>query len=117
MARPPDLIPGETLIMSARRHWIVLFNRIWKATALFLLVCVGAALVRLGPPLGDLRWFVVLALLLALLVYWDLQYVGWRSEVYTITDKRVIVQRGVLRRYSRDISLARVQDVTLAQGM
>jgi uncharacterized membrane protein YdbT with pleckstrin-like domain len=112
-----DLIPGETELLHVNRHVLVMVKRVLLPTVVVLAIVIAGALVRPTGQLGDLRWFVLLALLLGLFVYLDVQYIIWRSETYTITDERVLLRRGVIGKFSRSIGLARVQDVSTSQNV
>src|SRR4030081_917945 len=116
MAEDRDLIPGENVLLHVNKHVLVLVRRILVPTLAVLVIVVALLLVPLAA-LHDLRWFVVLVLLLGLLVYLDIQYIIWRSESYTISDQRVLLRRGVIGKYSRSVGIARVQDVTTSQGL
>jgi membrane protein YdbS with pleckstrin-like domain len=43
-------------------------------------------------------------------------YVQWRSRVYRLTDRRLILEEGIVTRRSKSIPLARLQDVTSIVG-
>ena len=116
MPEDRDLIPGENVLLHVNKHVLVLVRRVLVPALVVLAIVVALALVPLGS-LRDLRWFVVLALLLALFVYLDIQYIIWRSESYTISDQRVLLRRGVIGKYSRSVGIGRVQDVTTSQGL
>jgi uncharacterized membrane protein YdbT with pleckstrin-like domain len=116
MPEDRDLIPGENVLLHVNKHVLVLARRVLVPTLVVLAIVVGLLLLPLGA-LRDLRWFVVLALLLALFVYLDIQYIIWRSESYTISDQRVLLRRGVIGKFSRSIGISRVQDVTTSQGL
>src|ERR1700704_6240531 len=116
MPEDRDLIPGENVLVHVNKHVLVLVRRVVVPALVVLAIVVALALVPLGS-LRDLRWFVVLALLLALFVYLDIQYIIWRSESYTISDQRVLLRRGVIGKFSRSIGISRVQDVTTSQGL
>jgi uncharacterized membrane protein YdbT with pleckstrin-like domain len=120
MSKPDaDLIPGETLLLTVNRHPIVLVERAWKWTLIILVTAVLGA-VFAHPDRGqlhNLKWFIIAGLILLLLVYLEVQYVVWKSETYTLTDQRVLLRRGVLGKFSRSISMSRVQDVTTAQRL
>jgi uncharacterized membrane protein YdbT with pleckstrin-like domain len=116
MADDRDLIPGENVLLHVNKHVLVLVRRILVPTLAVLVIVVALLLVPLAA-LHDLRWFVVLVLLLGLFVYLDIQYIIWRSESYTISDQRVLLRRGVIGKYSRSVGIARVQDVTTSQGL
>lgn len=110
-----DLIPGETELLHVNKHMLVLVRRVIMPTLVVAVIVVVGAVIHVGSSFAALRWFVLLAVALALFVYLDLQYIIWRSETYTITNDRVLLRRGVIGRYSRSISLNRVQDVTTNQ--
>jgi|ERR1700682_3450105 len=112
-----DLIPGETELLHVNRHVLLMVKRVLLPTVVVVAVVIAGALVRPPGALADLRWFALLALLLGLLVYLDIQYIVWRSETYTITDERVLLRRGVIGKFSRSIGLARVQDVSTSQDL
>jgi uncharacterized membrane protein YdbT with pleckstrin-like domain len=116
MAEDRDLIPGEKVLLHVNKHVLVLVSRVLVPALVVLVISAGLALVPLGS-LRDLRWFVILALLLGLFVYLDIQYIIWRSESYTISDQRVLLRRGVIGKFSRSIGIGRVQDVTTSQGL
>jgi uncharacterized membrane protein YdbT with pleckstrin-like domain len=112
-----ELIPGETELVHVNRHPLVIVKRVLLPTLIVVAIVVAGALVRPPGSLGSLRWFVLLALLLGLFVYLDIQYIMWRAETYTITDERVLLRRGVIGKFSRSIGLARVQDVSTSQNL
>ena len=112
-----DLIPGESELLHVNRHVLVMLKRVLLPTVVVVAILIGGTLVRLPRTLADLRWFVLLALLLGLFVYLDIQYILWRSETYTITDERVLLRRGVIGKFSRSVGLARVQDVSTSQNL
>jgi uncharacterized membrane protein YdbT with pleckstrin-like domain len=117
MSRDEELLPDEKALLHVNRHPLVLISRTWWVTLLALVVLVVG--VAWTPPAGflrDGRLFIVLVILLAAFVYFDIQFILWRSESYTITDQRIILRRGVVSKYSRSIGMTRVQDVTTFQG-
>jgi uncharacterized membrane protein YdbT with pleckstrin-like domain len=117
MTEDRDLIPGETVLLHVNKHALVLVRRVLVPALVVLAILVGLVLLPLGAPIRDLRWFVVLAIVLALFVYLDIQYIIWRSESYTISDQRVLLRRGVIGKFSRSIGIGRVQDVSTSQGI
>jgi uncharacterized membrane protein YdbT with pleckstrin-like domain len=111
-----DLLPGETELLRVNRHPVVILRRTVIPLVGGLVVLGVGAFLPLQPPAATARWFVLLLVLIALLVYLDIQYIIWRSETVTLTDQRVLLRRGVFGRYSRSIGMSRVQDVTTSQG-
>ncbi len=117
MADDRDLLPGEAVLLQVTRHPVVMARRAALPTLVVLVALAVGAFLPLRDQAGTLRWFVLLVLLIGYLVYLDIQFIVWRSETLTVTDQRVLYRRGVFGRFSRSTALARVQDVTTAQGM
>jgi uncharacterized membrane protein YdbT with pleckstrin-like domain len=116
MAKDEELIPGEEVLATARRHPIVLVQRVWWQTLLGIALAVAAAIL-IPRSSGNLRWFVASAIVVLLFIYIDIQWIVWRSVTYTITTQRVILRRGIFRNVTRLVSLSRVQDVTTSQSL
>ena len=112
--RGGDLLPGERVLLTARQHRVVLV-RPFALTPVAVLVVVVALL--LMPLRGELRLFFALAALLIGVLILNLYYWRWRAHEYVITDQRVILNEGVLARFSRSIAIDRIQDLTVYQGL
>ena len=52
-----------------------------------------------------------------LLVFFVVPFLRWRTTLFVITDKRVVVRTGILSRTGRDIPLSRVNDVTFQHNL
>lgn len=115
------LAPGETLLLVIRRHWVVLAGPLAIAILLLALPPLGAVLARLVfPALGEplLHPLITLALalyLMGLFAYALLVWLDYYLDVWIITTQRIIdiEQRGLFRREISEISLERVQNVTV----
>jgi uncharacterized membrane protein YdbT with pleckstrin-like domain len=112
--RAADLLPGERILLTARQHRVVLL-RPFALTPIAVLVVLVALL--LLPLHGELRLFFALAALLLGLLILNLYYWRWRAQEYVITDQRVILNEGILARFSRSIAIDRIQDLTVYQGL
>mgnify|MGYP001792861872 CR=1 FL=1 len=109
-----DLLPGERVLASARRHWVVLVRPILTV----ILGAVIAAVVAAFLPLnGELRLFVLLGVVLLAVIVLNLYFWRWRSQQYILTDQRVVLNEGLISRFSRSILLDRIQDLTTYQGL
>lgn len=125
MAKPTELLPGETLLLNESRHLLVLVGRSLSLVSVLVLVILLLLLFGGNPPglfgfghfVHDARWLAVLVLALLIFLYLDYQYIRWRRETYTITNQRIIWRLGVISRFSRAVGIDRVQDVTTAQGL
>ena len=66
---------------------------------------------------GNLKW-VVLALGLVLVVAGSvLPWLRWITWTYTLTNKRIVEQKGILTRSGRVIPLSRVNDVAFEKNL
>jgi uncharacterized membrane protein YdbT with pleckstrin-like domain len=109
-----DLLPGERILVSSSRHWVVLLRPI--ATTIVAAV-VSLVILALVPLAGDLRLFLMLGVALAGILVINLYYWGWRAHEYVLTDQRVILNEGIISKFSRSIAIDRIQDLTTFQGL
>ena len=109
-----DLLPGEHILASAQRHWVVLV----RPFALTLLaMAVSLVLLILLPIRGELQLFLILGVILVGIAVINLYYWGWRAHEYVLTAQRVILNEGILSKFSRSITIDRIQDLTTFQGL
>ncbi len=110
------LAPGETVMHRTLRHWIVLLRWIGSALVLAVLGTVMASVYGFGgwTGAGVGAWIGVALVVIAVLVALP-AFVRWGTEVYLVTDRRVIRVAGVLRKQALDSGLAKVNDVRLTQ--
>ena len=109
-----DLLPGERILARSCRHWVVLLRPI--ATTV-LAIAVAVAILALVPISGELRLLLMLGALLVGLAVINLYYWGWRAHEYVLTDQRVILNEGIVSKFSRSIAIDRIQDLTTFQGL
>jgi uncharacterized membrane protein YdbT with pleckstrin-like domain len=109
-----DLLPGERILASSSRHWVVLLRPM--ATTI-LAVAIALVILALLPISGELRLLLMLGAVLAGLGVLNLYYWGWRAHEYVLTDQRVILNEGIVSKFSRSIAIDRIQDLTTFQGL
>ena len=107
------MIDGEQTVMTTRTHVKVLF------VPVVILLAVGAAggflAARVDP--GAPRWVVIgIAVVLALLGS-VLPFLRWFLWTYTLTNKRIVEQKGILTRTGRVIPLSRINDVAFEKNL
>ena len=110
------LAPGETVLHRTLRHWVVLMRWIGSAVVLAVLGVAMASIYGFagwqGSSIG--AWIGVGLLVIAALVALP-AILRWVTEVYLVTDRRVIRVAGVLHKQTLDSGLAKVNDVRLTQ--
>ena len=110
------LAPGEAVIHRTLRHWVVLLRWIGSAVVLAVLGAAMASIYGFGgwAGAGIGAWIGVALVAVAAVVALP-AFVRWVTEVYVVTDRRVIRVAGVLRKQALDSGLAKVNDVRLTQ--
>lgn len=104
----------ERTILETRQHWISV--GLWWRLAVFAIVLVGGWVVVL--PLAPLMALpLVVADVVVLIFIVALPYIRWRSHAYRLTDRRLVLEEGLLVRRSKTIPLARLQDVSTEVGV
>ncbi|MDO9378073.1 MAG: PH domain-containing protein [Nocardioidaceae bacterium] len=112
------LTEGEEVVLSVRTHVKVLALPV----LVLLVTCgVGGYLVALvqdtGGSAGALT-IAVLAVGAVVLVWWVLRpFLRWFTTSYTITNRRLIEQKGILTRSGRVIPLNLVNDVAFEKNL
>jgi len=110
------LIPGETLVHSARRSVAATFGGLLAFLAL-VLVGVGVAYAFSAPAAGLLGTGMLLVVALVIGVLLLGRYVWWRNKIYVVTNLRVLKLEGLLSKSHRDASLDKINDLVMTQSM
>lgn len=114
----PRLLTSERLLLPPlRRHWILLVRGLAPA---LLGAVVGLGVVDVlarGLLPADLRLVATLAIAAAVGLSLIGVWLRWEGDSLTVTDQRVVLEEGVLRRTSKVIPLDRVQDVSTVQTL
>lgn len=87
----------------------------WKMLVLPVLVfLVVTAATSFGASVTDepLRYLIIGAGVLIVLIFTVAPFLRWRTTHYVITSHRVLVRRGILSRSGRDVPLSRINDVS-----
>lgn len=110
------MIDGESIVLTMRTHVKVLF-----VPCVMLVVLAGATgfLAAAAGDIGD-NWLRIAAILAGVvLIAWlaIMPFLRWFAWTYTITDKRLVEQRGLLTRSGRVIPLSRVNDVAFEKNL
>ena len=115
-----EMMPGEQRLALVRQHWSVI-----AAPAAGGLVVVVAGVVALalipssigGVRLGGVKVAIGVALVVAGLLWILVHYLRWHLLTYLLTDRRIIVEGGVISRYEESIALDRIQNTVLRRPL
>jgi uncharacterized membrane protein YdbT with pleckstrin-like domain len=109
-----QLMPGESLVLKERQHWVVMIRPLLLPIALVVLAAV-ADFLNVIP--SDFRLIATLAAVAILGLALILVFIRWSSRSFTITDRRVILDTGIFSRSTKVIALDRVQDISTNQSL
>jgi uncharacterized membrane protein YdbT with pleckstrin-like domain len=103
-----NLVPGERIVYRAHLHW----KTFVPSAAVFVLFTTWAVLFAVNEnTLGAAIVFVLGALPLAA------AYVRYRSSEFAVTDKRVLIKTGVIRRHTLETLLSKVENISVEQSV
>lgn len=110
------MIDGEQTVDTTRTH----VKKLFLPFLILLVVCIAAGflIARIGDK-GDGKAGWVIFVLAAILVFWGavLPFLNWYLWTYTLTNKRIVEQKGILTRTGRVIPLSRVNDVAFEKNL
>lgn len=114
------LMAKEHVVFRTRPHWIIFGNAgVWAAAALAILV--------IGPFFAVGQWtlgtnhkvysiFATVALVLAI-IHGLMAYVDFVCSEFGITNKRVLIKVGFIRRSSLEIMLRKIESIQVHQSI
>jgi len=116
-----NLIPGETIVVESRKHWIApVRDSIWAALLIVGAFVVGwispskeGGLVGVVSNVLDLLRIGLFAVGVGWIIY---NVVAWRSAQYTVTNRRLMGQEGLARKRETDSLLSSISDVRMRQS-
>jgi uncharacterized membrane protein YdbT with pleckstrin-like domain len=112
------LQPGETVRHAAYIHWFIYLPALWfAAAAALVVVLVTMNIVDIGTSWREFA--LIAAAILALIALYMLLR-AWISRFSTelvATDRRVIYKRGLIRRYTAEMGMEKVESVLVEQSI
>ena len=100
-----NLMNGESIVYRTKLHWVVfLWPIIWLVVAIIFFGSGGAA------AAGGL--FILIAILTGIA-----SFINFSTSEFGITNKRVIVKVGFIRRNSLEVLLNKVEGIQVNQGI
>ena len=113
---PTQLMPDERAITQTRQHWLVVAPTL-AATALVLIVLIVALLLipsTVGSTgINTVKLVVGVVVGVAALGWLGIRVLRWRFVTYLLTNRRIVMETGVLSRNEESIPLDRVQNTRI----
>jgi membrane protein YdbS with pleckstrin-like domain len=106
------LAPNETPFYRTSLHWIVFVRFALAALAVFLFVAMPFAIAVQAVTASQLGWFA-LPLPAFMMLTPTLAYV---SSELVITNIRVLIKTGVIRRQTLEMFISRIESIAIDQG-
>ena len=102
------LLPTERRVIRVRDHWAAMAKDI-VLTGLFLLVMVAAqSFFPSGPVIDNVTFYLALAAV----IRFSVRTYEWWNDRIVITDKRVMIDQGILTHKVGMMPLSKVTDLT-----
>ncbi len=113
---PTQLMPGERPIALVRQHWSVLAGHVLGALVVIIVAIVLNA--KFPATIGSastttVKTVVVLVLIIGALLWAGIRVLRWRFATYLLTDRRIVMEGGVLSRTAETIPLDRIQNTVI----
>lgn len=100
-----NLLPGEYVVRRAKFHWVMFIRPL--ILALFGFLCLGS------PDLRPAGFICIILAILAGIGPW----ITYTSSEFALTNRRVIVKAGFIRRVSLELLLTKVEGIAVNQGI
>jgi uncharacterized membrane protein YdbT with pleckstrin-like domain len=106
-----DLQSGERVIYQGHPSWRAILGFYLKGLLIAAAAAVLAGLINDGAGLGIVTFVVIAAIVILA------GFIKRVATVYTITDRRLNIKRGIVARRVQETRLERVQNVNYTQGV
>ncbi|HSK58173.1 MAG TPA: PH domain-containing protein [Actinomycetospora sp.] len=107
------VLPTERRVIRFRRHWAVIVSEVLQAVILFVLLALGAAFLPQNVVLDNLFWYGALLVLLKT----SYKVSEWWVEKVVVTDKRVMLTKGIITHQAGMMPLTKVTDLTFERSL
>ena len=114
MAYPAKLLSeGEDVVLDMHPHW----KRLVLPVLSLLVVLAAAGYLLAVLDDSRLQVAVAVAAVVLLVVFTVVPFLRWRTTLFVVTTRRVVVRTGVLARQGRDVPLSRINDITFSHSL
>jgi uncharacterized membrane protein YdbT with pleckstrin-like domain len=102
-----NLMNGESIVYRTHLHWVIFLWPIVCAAVAIFLFCIGG---QIALAAGGL--FVLTAVIIGLN-----SFITYKTSEFAVTNRRVIVKVGFIRRNSIEVMLNKVEGIQVEQGI
>mgnify|MGYP000588980649 CR=1 FL=1 len=114
MGYPARLLSeGENVVLDMHPHWKRL---VLPVLSLVVVLALAGYLLALVDD-GRLQVVVAVAAVVLLVEFTVVPFLRWRTTLFVVTNRRVVVRTGVLARQGRDVPLSRINDITFSHSL
>lgn len=104
-----QLLPNETVLYRARLH-----RSLYSVSYVFTALALGAMAFAIGQ---HQLWWLVLALAVVAVATFGWSWLRSKSSEFAVTDKRVVIKVGWIRRRTLETMLAKVEGIGVDQSL
>ena len=114
MAYPAKLLSeGEDVVLDMHPHWKRL---VLPLLSLVVVLALAGYLLAVVDD-GRLKVVIAVAAVVLLVAFTVVPFLRWRTTLFVVTTRRVVVRTGVLARQGRDVPLSRINDITFSHSL
>ena len=114
MGYPARLLSeGENVVLDMHPHWKRL---VLPVLSLVVVLALAGYLLAVVDD-GRLQVLVAVAAAVLLVAFTVVPFLRWRTTLFVVTTRRVVVRTGVLARQGRDVPLSRINDITFSHSL
>ena len=113
MGYPRKLLnPGERVAVDVGPHWKYMVR-----PGVVVVLALALSVEALGAETDRWEELALAAVLVLCLLWLGTRYLRWATTSFTVTNERLIIRRGILRRSWREILLDRLTDISCRQTL
>ena len=117
MANGSGLAAGEELVLRLHPHWKTVLRPILILAATVVALLAVLIFLPAGHDTAVARLALGAIALIIMLLWVVVPLLRWRTTSYELTNRRLRLRAGILTRSGRDFPLAKISDVSFAQGV
>jgi uncharacterized membrane protein YdbT with pleckstrin-like domain len=117
MANGAGLAEGEQVVLRLHPHWKTVLRPVLILAATIVALLAVLLFLPAGHDAAIARLALGAVALIITLTWVVVPLLRWRTTSYELTNRRLRLRVGILTRSGRDFPLAKISDVSFAQGV